>query len=275
MDVTPQGLLRRVQRARVEPRLRLQRVLPLAAEGPEATEEAVRAFRTRVAPRRALVRRTGEHHERARGVGAEPGDDVARLDDVVLALRHLLGAAVGHRLAVLARGDGHRTALVVVLDVDLGRVEPALPAGRVLAVVAVVGQHALREQALERLVELHQAEVAHHLGPEARVQQVQHRVLDPADVLVHRHPVVVAAVDHRGRSVRRAVAHVVPGRVDERVHRVGLAPRRPAALRARALQEGLVPVQRIAAAVRDQVSRAARPAGPARARARCRTPRSE
>ncbi len=148
--------------------------------------------------------------------------------------------------------DFQRPALVVVREVDLGRVEPALLARGILAVVAVVRQHALREEPLERLVELDQAHVAHHFGPEARVQQVQNRVLDAADVLVHRHPVIVARIDHR-RRVRRAVAHVVPGRIDEGVHRVGLAPRRLAAGRARARQKRLVLCERAAAAVRDEV----------------------
>ena len=35
-----------------------------------------------------------------------------------------------------------------------------------------------------------QAHVVQHHGEEARVEQVEHRVLDAADVLVHRHPVV-------------------------------------------------------------------------------------
>jgi hypothetical protein len=58
------------------------------------------------------------------------------------------------------------------------------------AAVDVVEHHALREQLGEGLVDLDQAQVAHDLGPEARVQQVQDGVLDAADVLVHRHPVV-------------------------------------------------------------------------------------
>ena len=116
----------------------------------------------------------------------------------------------------------------------------------------VVQHHALRHQARERLVEAHEPHVAHHLGPEARVEQVQDRVLDAADVLVHRHPVVVARVDHR-RRVRARVAHVVPGRIDERVHRVGLALRGLAAARARHVQEVGALRERVAAAVGDAV----------------------
>jgi RNase H-fold protein (predicted Holliday junction resolvase) len=69
------------------------------------------------------------------------------------------------------------------------------------------------------------AEVAQRLAEEPRVEQVQDRVLDAADVLVDRHPRVdgVAATT-RPRRCGVAVAQEVPGRVDEGVHRVGLAP---------------------------------------------------
>ena len=54
-------------------------------------------------------------------------------------------------------------------------------------------------------------------------------------------------------ELRVAVAHEVPGAVDEGVHRVGLAPRRPAARRAGDVQERGVLVERVAGAVGDQV----------------------
>jgi hypothetical protein len=77
-------------------------------------------------------------------------------------------------------------ALVVVADVfNFVRVEVLDAAASSCAEVDVVEQHALREQLGERLAELHQAQVAHGLGPETGVQQVQHGVLDAADVLVH------------------------------------------------------------------------------------------
>ena len=99
----------------------------------------------------------------------------------------------------------------------------------------------------EGLVDLHQAEVAHHLGPEARVQQVQDRVLDAADVLVHRHPVLRALGHHRLVVLRVAVAHEVPRRIDEGVHRVGLAARAPCRTPGRPRRRGsLVLVQRVA-----------------------------
>ena len=66
-------------------------------------------------------------------------------------------------------------------------------------------------------------------------------MIDAADVLVDRHPVVDdPAVPRRLVVVRIAVAQEVPGRVDERVHRVGLPPRGLAALRARDVHPLLV-----------------------------------
>ena len=133
----------------------------------------------------------------------------------------------------------------------------------VLARIEMVEHHALTQQAGEGLVEGHQAagrvgshralDIAHHAGPEARIEQMQHRMLDAADVLVHRHPVIGAFVDHRRVVARRAVAHVVPGRIDEGVHGVGFAACGLAAGRADTLQEAFVFGQRIAAAVGYQI----------------------
>ena len=100
--------------------------------------------------------------------------------------------------------------------------------------IDVIEHHALRQQIRERLGEAYQAQIAHHLDPEARVQQVQDRVLDAANVLVDRQPVIDALVHHRACLVGASVAHEVPRRIDESIHRVGLAPRRLAAFRARA-----------------------------------------
>ena len=47
---------------------------------------------------------------------------------------------------------------------------------------------ALVEEPLERLVLVNETDVAHHLRPLARIQQVHHRVLGAAGVLVDRCP---------------------------------------------------------------------------------------
>ena len=63
---------------------------------------------------------------------------------------------------------------------------------------AVPVEHPLREEAGERLAEPDEAEVVHDLHEEPRVQQVQDRVLDAADVLVDRQPVVGDGVERNG-----------------------------------------------------------------------------
>ena len=80
-------------------------------------------------------------------------------------------------------------------------------------------------------------------------------MLDAADVLVDRHPVVGALVDHGFAVVGAGVARVVPGRIDEGVHGVGFAPRRLAAFRAGAIHEIGALVERIAGAVGHAVLR--------------------
>ena len=93
--------------------------------------------------------------------------------------------------------------------------------------------HALGEQGRERLLDVEQVHVRERLDEEARVHQVQDRVLDATDVLVDGHPAAQHLAVPRGLVVAGvAVAQVVPARVDERVHRVGLAASVAAAFRA-------------------------------------------
>ena len=135
-----------------------------------------------------------------------------------------------------------------------------------LAGVNMIEHHALRQQLGERLVNCHQAQVTHDLGPKACVEQVQDRMLDAANVLVHAaaaggfglvpHPVVGAGTHHLSAVLRVAVAHEVPGRIDKGVHGVRLAPGGLAANRAdHAGMKAFVLDQRITRAVRHAVLR--------------------
>src|SRR5258706_12518012 len=107
--------------------------------------------------------------------------------------------------------------------------------------------HALREQPSHGLIERHEPQIAHDLGPEARVHKMQDRVLDSAHVQVDRKPIA-----HRDRIdwavvlLWRDVAIEIPGRVDERVHGVGLAPRGTGAFGTSRLHEGRYLLERIA-----------------------------
>ncbi len=86
-----------------------------------------------------------------------------------------------------------------------------------------------------------------------RVEQMQDRVLHPADILIDRQP-----VPHRvgvGGNVRprRAEPREIPGQVDERVHRVRLAQPRPTAFGAGQILPGGMTVERIAGHVERDV----------------------
>ncbi len=71
---------------------------------------------------------------------------------------------------------------------------------------------------------------------ETRVEQVQNSVFDPADVLVHRQPVIGRSrVDHALVILRAGVAGVVPGAFNEGIHGVGFALGGGATLRTAAL----------------------------------------
>src|SRR5260363_421161 len=59
---------------------------------------------------------------------------------------------------------------------------------------------------------------------------MQNRMLDAADILIHRHPVIHARIDHFRRAGAR-ITQEIPRRVDERIHRVRLAARARPALR--------------------------------------------
>ena len=66
--------------------------------------------------------------------------------------------------------------------------------------LALVDHLALVQQRGERLDEVDHAHVVQHLGEEPRVQQVQDRVLDAADVLVDRHPAARPSLGSNGPS---------------------------------------------------------------------------
>ena len=106
--------------------------------------------------------------------------------------------------------------------------------------------HALRKQAGKGLGDIDLADALERPRPEPRIQQVENGVLDTADILPHRQP----AGDFRRveRRIHRLAgkAQEIPGGIDECVERVGLAPRRMAALRAIDMLPRRVALQRIA-----------------------------
>ena len=87
----------------------------------------------------------------------------------------------------------------------------------------LVEHHALGQEPGEGLVQGDVAEVVKRAGEEPRVDEVQTSVLDAADVLVDRRPLGGALVEDRGLEPRAREAQLVPARLHERVHGVGVA----------------------------------------------------
>ena len=148
-------------------------------------------------------------------------------EEAMLALHLLVGP-----VHVLLRRRGEedeqlRRVGAELLDDLPGRDYVALALRHLLAVAPL--DDPLGDELLRRLVDPDQAELLQHLGPEAQVEQVQHGVLGPADVHVHRQPAIrVCARERLLRVVRVEIARPVPRRIDERVHRLGLPARRAA-----------------------------------------------
>ena len=207
---------------------------PLGAAGlvddhaPNPLQEAVCADDVLGGPRPRRLQRAHRHLVDAQGVGAVLLADLVGRHRVLQALADLaellghLDLAVGRRIAELP----------VALD-DFG-------GGHVGAARVGVGERldvALVDQPPVRLAGADVAEVVEHLVPEPRVQQVQHRVLDTADVQVDAagiagavlgrarpHPVrLVLLGAERLRVVRVGVAQLVPGAARPLRHDVGVA----------------------------------------------------
>ena len=184
-------------------------------EAPGPLQEAVNAVDVLGLPGFLLVERPHEQFVQPQRVRAPALDHVVGVGDVQLRLRHLLDA--GFERLVRA-GQEHPVAAPVH---GVGVVVLAAP------VAEAVGQdHPLVEQAGERLGGRDQPRVVEHLLPEAGVEQVQHRVLDAADVEIDRHPVALQlARPGRLRVLRVDVAQEVPAGPGPLRHRVRLAPR--------------------------------------------------
>ena len=122
-----------------------------------------------------------------------------------------------------------------------------------VALIGLVGHHALGEHALEGLAQAHMAGHLHRSGEEARIEQMQNRVLDAANILVHRQPAIGHSRNGGRVGVGGSETRKIPGTVDKCVHGVGFAPRGTATLRAIYVLPGGVMVERIARLVEGHV----------------------
>ncbi len=89
----------------------------------------------------------------------------------------------------------------------------------------ILVDHALGQETTEGLLDPDQASIVEHLCKEAGVKQMQHGMLDPADILIHRHPIIRRfPIKGKVLQLRAGIAQKIPGRTDEGIHGIGFAP---------------------------------------------------
>ena len=187
---------------------------------PHTLQEALHADDITGVPGATCFKRSHRHFVEAERIGAVLGVHIVGGDDVLQALAHLSVLAgdffsVKEVFAVaifdLVGGHGLATHVAVRVGLDVSLVE----------------------QAMERFLGRHVAEVVENLVPEARIEKVQHGVLDAADVKVdtagvagafRAHPVTLDIfVDKSIRVGGVEVAQFVPTRARPLRHHVHLA----------------------------------------------------
>jgi hypothetical protein len=201
---------RPIQRRLIE-RRRLARGHMVVHRLPQALDEPIGALHSLIRPLQGLLRGCGEHGEQARGIRAEFIHQRLRIDAVVLRFGHGDDAA---RFDLFTVGAQHRNAALsggIESHFDVCGIEVFHPAGVRLPEEHFVQHHALGEQIGERLLEGDRAQFPHDARPEPRVQQVQNGMLDAADILIHRQPVLNPLVQHGLAVVRTGEAQEIPG----------------------------------------------------------------
>ena len=183
---------------------------------PDALQKAHRANDRLRFPWTILVDRPHEHLVQPERVCAVVAVHVIWRDRVLQALAHL---------AVLASDRLPLVRVVAIRFFDIGGFD-------VDAAVVLEGKGldiTLVDQALERLGRADVTQVEQHLVPEAAVEQVEHSVLDAADIevdttvvrVIAAHPVFLRHwIGHCVGADRVDVAHVVPTRASPLGHRV-------------------------------------------------------
>ena len=193
-------------------------------QAPQALQEALRTDDVLGRPRAGGIQRAHGHLVHAQGIGAEVAADIVRGHGIFQGLAHLAVFlvdlfAVVVELAVLFLYLGRRDIYAAGIGIGVG-----------LNIALVV-------QAAIRLLRADKAQVKEHLVPEAGVEQVQHGVLDAADVQIHTTRIVftvlvwaragpVALVFDIAEGLAIAgidIAQLVPGRTRPLGHNVGIA----------------------------------------------------
>ena len=148
----------------------------VAYQAPSAFQEMPHAVHGRGLPWLRHLERPHEHLVKPQRVGAVCRNDVVGIDDVEARLRHLIDL-LGYRHVA---GEMAPLALNHFLRLVVSAGGVAIGEGQ---------DHPLIEQLPERLLRRDDADVVEHLVPEARIQEVEHRMLRAADIEIDWHPI--------------------------------------------------------------------------------------
>ena len=225
---------------------------------PHPLQKAVAAGDSLIRPGRALFQRPHKQLVKAQRVRAKLLNRLVGRNHIAAALGHALHHLFQRHIEVrMQRRALRRPAHILLLHparlhlppvfgqkgalalhAHLGRGHPARRSLRIIGEVVVVIAVAVAEN-LPRVQQLHKRllgrdhpAVVEHLVPEARVKQVQHRVLRAPHIQIHRHPVALR-LRAKGRAIvlRIAKAQVIPAASRPLGHGVGVAARGSAGLR--------------------------------------------
>ena len=187
---------------------------------PQAAQETLRPRNGIIVPLKRLIRRRSKHGEKANGVGTIAVNQTLRIDPVIFRFGHRRPASGRQFCAIAHPPGGGGFPLAVLLDLHLIRAHPDTALLSTVMVVSLGQHHPLTEQLCCRLIAADQIEIAHELVPEAEIHQMQHCMLDTADIVIDRQPVISPLIQH-ALCVWCAVASVIPTRLHERIKGIG------------------------------------------------------
>ncbi len=94
----------------------------------------------------------------------------------------------------------------------------------VFILIGFMRNHPLGEQPQERLIAIHESTIAHNFGEKPRIKQMKYGVLDPANILLDRHPVFRFGLVRRQALIFWiAIAELIPATFEECVKCIGFA----------------------------------------------------
>ena len=153
---------------------------------PQSTQESKRPGNSAVVPLQRLVRRRCKHSKHTDCIGTITINQFLRINSIVLGFRHRRPTDCHQLTSVLAVSCCNYAASPISLNFDLVR---GYPLSTPICYIQIIGfgqHHPLTQQVRCRFITRYHPRIAHQLVPETKIQQVEYRMFDATDVIVHR-----------------------------------------------------------------------------------------